>query len=110
MGRSGIRNPGNRSPNGLSCGNSDVRITLVDEILTTAGNTALTTGANVAGIETASRTGGAATANADSFFFQAEAGIRAHCVTGVQTCALPIFRGKAINVGKLPQSDLAAHD
>src|SRR5438132_7732764 len=26
------------------------------------------------------------------FFFQAEDGIRAHCVTGVQTCALPICR------------------
>src|SRR5476649_2961159 len=25
------------------------------------------------------------------FFFQAEDGIRAHCVTGVQTCALPIL-------------------
>src|SRR5947207_10394731 len=25
------------------------------------------------------------------FFFQAEAGIRDHCVTGVQTCALPIY-------------------
>src|SRR5215218_10825440 len=25
------------------------------------------------------------------FFFQAEDGIRAHCVTGVQTCALPIY-------------------
>src|SRR5438034_7397993 len=25
------------------------------------------------------------------FFFQAEAGIRGHCVTGVQTCALPIL-------------------
>ena len=25
------------------------------------------------------------------FFFQAEDGIRVHCVTGVQTCALPIF-------------------
>ena len=25
-----------------------------------------------------------------SFFFQAEDGIRDHCVTGVQTCALPI--------------------
>ena len=24
------------------------------------------------------------------FFFQAEGGIRDHCVTGVQTCALPI--------------------
>src|SRR5260221_5911651 len=27
-----------------------------------------------------------------SFFFQAEDGIRDHCVTGVQTCALPIYR------------------
>src|SRR5260221_10278560 len=26
----------------------------------------------------------------DQFFFQAEDGIRDHCVTGVQTCALPI--------------------
>src|SRR5262252_6822442 len=26
-----------------------------------------------------------------SFFFQAEDGIRYHCVTGVQTCALPIL-------------------
>src|SRR5438132_1106853 len=26
------------------------------------------------------------------FFFQAEDGIRDHCVTGVQTCALPIFQ------------------
>ena len=25
------------------------------------------------------------------FFFQAEDGIRAHCVTGVQTCALPLW-------------------
>ena len=29
--------------------------------------------------------------NAFFFFFQAEDGIRDHCVTGVQTCALPIF-------------------
>src|SRR5260221_5896049 len=29
------------------------------------------------------------------FFFQAEDGIRDHCVTGVQTCALPISRPKA---------------
>src|SRR5476649_765857 len=28
------------------------------------------------------------------FFFQAEDGIRDHCVTGVQTCALPIFDQK----------------
>src|SRR5947207_7859305 len=27
------------------------------------------------------------------FFFQAEDGIRDHCVTGVQTCALPIYGG-----------------
>src|SRR5947207_707184 len=26
-----------------------------------------------------------------NFFFQAEDGIRDHCVTGVQTCALPIY-------------------
>src|SRR2546426_8920805 len=29
------------------------------------------------------------------FFFQAEDGIRDYKVTGVQTCALPIFRGNA---------------
>src|SRR5438034_11222346 len=29
------------------------------------------------------------------FFFQAEDGIRDHCVTGVQTCALPISRAPA---------------
>src|SRR5438034_8808679 len=28
------------------------------------------------------------------FFFQAEDGIRDHCVTGVQTCALPIYRAR----------------
>src|SRR5438132_12560403 len=28
------------------------------------------------------------------FFFQAEDGIRDHCVTGVQTCALPILARK----------------
>src|SRR5260221_9086267 len=28
------------------------------------------------------------------FFFQAEDGIRDHCVTGVQTCALPILLGE----------------
>src|SRR5438034_9434190 len=28
------------------------------------------------------------------FFFQAEDGIRDHCVTGVQTCALPISVGQ----------------
>src|SRR5260221_9605627 len=29
------------------------------------------------------------------FFFQAEDGIRDHCVTGVQTCALPIWIGRS---------------
>src|SRR5215204_7428502 len=33
------------------------------------------------------------------FFFQAEDGIRDHCVTGVQTCALPIFTVAAGAVG-----------
>src|SRR5699024_11879351 len=31
-----------------------------------------------------------------SFFFQAEDGIRDRNVTGVQTCALPIFKGETI--------------
>src|SRR5260221_10889456 len=31
----------------------------------------------------------------ECFFFQAEDGIRDHCVTGVQTCALPICRRPA---------------
>src|SRR5688500_20142316 len=31
-----------------------------------------------------------------NFFFQAEDGIRDYKVTGVQTCALPIFRGPAV--------------
>src|SRR5260221_1372143 len=38
------------------------------------------------------------------FFFQAEDGIRDHCVTGVQTCALPIlFRGggDVVAIGRL---------
>src|SRR5260221_4064471 len=30
------------------------------------------------------------------FFFQAEDGIRDHCVTGVQTCALPIYLHPAL--------------
>src|SRR5215211_8728762 len=30
------------------------------------------------------------------FFFQAEDGIRDHCVTGVQTCALPIWAWGAV--------------
>src|SRR5437588_8252633 len=35
------------------------------------------------------------------FFFQAEDGIRYHCVTGVQTCALPIY-GTSEAGGRLP--------
>ena len=31
----------------------------------------------------------------NAFFFQAEDGIRDHCVTGVQTCALPILLRQA---------------
>src|SRR5438034_11778753 len=42
------------------------------------------------------------------FFFQAEDGIRDHCVTGVQTCALPICRFRnpqsAIRISFLPMS------
>src|SRR5438034_3135589 len=37
------------------------------------------------------------------FFFQAEDGIRDHCVTGVQTCALPI----SVGVGSLSPPPLA---
>src|SRR5207249_9657846 len=33
------------------------------------------------------------------FFFQAEDGIRDRNVTGVQTCALPIFGGKLYSIG-----------
>ena len=38
------------------------------------------------------------------FFFQAEDGIRDHCVTGVQTCALPICL-----LGKSQTSDRSMH-
>src|SRR5438034_560783 len=37
------------------------------------------------------------------FFFQAEDGIRAHCVTGVQTCALPISARVAAVVASPPE-------
>src|SRR5260221_15135 len=37
------------------------------------------------------------------FFFQAEDGIRYHCVTGVQTCALPIFTGGTNPNTQLPK-------
>src|SRR5438034_8612624 len=39
------------------------------------------------------------------FFFQAEDGIRDHCVTGVQTCALPIYRAGRPDHGRHLQGD-----
>src|SRR5438034_1634565 len=45
------------------------------------------------------------------FFFQAEDGIRDHCVTGVQTCALPIYYGRAkklFEAGLIAQQELDA--
>src|SRR5438034_6535918 len=38
------------------------------------------------------------------FFFQAEDGIRDHCVTGVQTCALPICRDAIGEIAAFAQS------
>src|SRR6476661_9654062 len=35
-------------------------------------------------------------------FFQAEAGIRASSVTGVQTCALPIYVARCADLGERP--------
>src|SRR5437773_11972563 len=47
------------------------------------------------------------------FFFQAEDGIRDRDVTGVQTCALPIFDNRRINKGEIaanvPAEDLLPH-
>src|SRR5438034_6234877 len=44
--------------------------------------------------------------HASFFFFQAEDGIRDHCVTGVQTCALPISQdGARTIVSKVPNED-----
>src|SRR5215211_8975265 len=40
----------------------------------------------------------------DGFFFQAEDGIRDHCVTGVQTCALPIWPAGARDDWSTPAS------
>src|SRR5438132_2655555 len=40
------------------------------------------------------------------FFFQAEDGIRDHCVTGVQTCALPISCQPYSRRGAITASDL----
>src|SRR5690606_40705996 len=41
-----------------------------------------------------------------SFFFQAEDGIRAFHVTGVQTCALPIFHAEAVTTVSRAAADL----
>src|SRR5436190_1592054 len=38
------------------------------------------------------------------FFFQAEDGIRDHCVTGVQTCALPIYSAIAVVTAQIAES------
>ena len=38
------------------------------------------------------------------FFFQAEDGIRDHCVTGVQTCALPIYGQALLNQGRFSEA------
>src|SRR5206468_7567429 len=43
-----------------------------------------------------------------SFFFQAEDGIRDLIVTGVQTCALPIFRLAALDLGLGGEDDAVA--
>src|SRR5438132_1519882 len=42
------------------------------------------------------------------FFFQAEDGIRDHCVTGVQTCALPILHTGGVYVATIGKN-LARH-
>src|SRR5258708_18993886 len=59
----------------------------------------------------------------DDFFFQAEAGIRDDLVTGVQTCALPIFQPanaerayaaardvRALGIRRLDQDRVALRD
>src|SRR5438034_6187542 len=42
-----------------------------------------------------------------TFFFQAEDGIRYHCVTGVQTCALPISAVEVQGDARIGGSELA---
>ena len=44
------------------------------------------------------------------FFFQAEDGIRDRLVTGVQTCALPIYPGSGSIMGGIGVSGLAAQE
>src|SRR5438034_9356211 len=43
------------------------------------------------------------------FFFQAEDGIRDHCVTGVQTCALPISSSSQVSTAMVEISGGADH-
>src|SRR5215204_6675041 len=56
-------------------------------------------------------TGGTNHVRSRVFFFQAEDGIRDHCVTGVQTCALPIFEEgfRAVDLARSSDADLLAH-
>ena len=42
------------------------------------------------------------------FFFQAEDGIRDHCVTGVQTCALPILPIASFESEKIEVKDFGS--
>src|SRR5687767_15625171 len=51
--------------------------------------------ANTASAAPSASGGNGSTSSPRSFFFQAEDGIRAKLVTGVQTCALPIYTEKA---------------
>src|SRR5438093_11833185 len=44
------------------------------------------------------------------FFFQAEDGIRDWSVTGVQTCALPIYTAGPVGAGVPPDSQDRPHD
>src|SRR5438034_7569211 len=44
------------------------------------------------------------------FFFQAEDGIRDHCVTGVQTCALPILSVAELVFGQMIALVRHTHD
>src|SRR6266542_6538345 len=43
------------------------------------------------------------------FFFQAEDGIRDATVTGVQTCALPIFRAPGVSLTRLERPEDLLH-
>ena len=43
------------------------------------------------------------------FFFQAEDGIRDDLVTGVQTCALPIYQNSVVDPANFPDSFCDGH-